>query len=591
MPTQLITNYFRLHNVKQFKESVSEVANSVYYVFAGKHTTYPSGDSVIPNITNSTDSTLYSPYQEMVFGKRVTPNNVVVVAPRYNWTTNTAYRAYRSNEDLSNSQFYACVNSGSSYSIFKCLDNNSNAVSTVQPDPAQTAPNDEYYSTADGYVWKYMYSVDTTIFNTFATDTYMPVVANSQVVANAVSGAIDVVVVDYRGSNYNTYLSNTFISTDLRVGGSTTDYNIANNAASNTNFYVNSFLYLKSGTGYGQGRKIVGYNVVGSTKTVTLESGFSTLPDTSTTYEITPSVLITGDGANATARALVNTSSSNSISGVEIINRGSNYTFATAIVQGNTGGISNTATLLTVLGPKGGHGSDPEYELGGTALCISVNFANNESGTIPVVNDFRSVGLIKDPLFANVVVTLGSLTGSFTVGEVVNQSNTGAYGIVTSWDSINTLQLTNVNGIVLTGNTTVNLLTGASSNATGAVIAYEINGQSKNFNTFDQRDVYTFSPLDGAFTMDEAVYQTSIDLANAVFHSNTSANIYLTHVQGTLNTGNTLIGVTSGATANLLFHYPPDLIVGSGEVLYVENENTISRANSQTETIKIILQF
>ena len=214
--------------------------------------------------------------------------------------------------------------------------------------------------------------------------------------------------------------------------------------------------------------------------------------------------------------------------------------------------------------------------------------------SIPKVWNFptaTSVGLIKDPLFANVVVTLGSLTGSFTVGEVVNQSNTGAYGIVTSWDSINTLQLTNVNGIVLTGNTTVNLLTGASSNATGAVIAYEINGQSKNFNTFDQRDVYTFSPLDGAFTMDEAVYQTSIDLANAVFHSNTSANIYLTHVQGTLNTGNTLIGVTSGATANLLFHYPPDLIVGSGEVLYVENENPISRANSQTETIKIILQF
>ena len=112
-----------------------------------------------------------------------------------------------------------------------------------------------------------------------------------------------------------------------------------------------------------------------------------------------------------------------------------------------------------------------------------------------------------------------------------------------------------------------------------------------NFNTFDQRERFTFAALNGTFTPDEVVYQTDIQLTNAVFHSNTSANIYLTAVQGALNTGNTLTGVSSGATANLLFHYPPDLIVGSGEILYVENENTITRSASQTETVKIILQF
>ena len=87
------------------------------------------------------------------------------------------------------------------------------------------------------------------------------------------------------------------------------------------------------------------------------------------------------------------------------------------------------------------------------------------------------------------------------------------------------------------------------------------------------------------------MYQTDVQLANAVFHSNTSANLYLTHVLGTLNTGNAIIGQSSGASANLLFSYPPDLVIGSGEVLYVENENPISRSISQSETIKIILQF
>ena len=43
--------------------------------------------------------------------------------------------------------------------------------------------------------------------------------------------------------------------------------------------------------------------------------------------------------------------------------------------------------------------------------------------------------------------------------------------------------------------------------------------------------------------------------------------------------------VNSGASANLLFAYPPDVVQNSGEVIYFENENPISRSNSQSETI------
>jgi hypothetical protein len=591
MTTQLITSYFRLHNVNQFKESISETANSVYYIFAGKHTPYPSGDTTIPVITNNVNETLYNAYTEMVFGKRVTPSDVLPVAPRYDWTTNTNYAAYRSNEDLTDKQYYVCVNGGASFHIFKCLDNNGNTASVIQPDVTQTTPDDTFYSTSDGYVWKYMYSMNSTTFNRFATTNYMPVVANTQVSGNAVSGAIDVVTLSFAGSNYNSYLSNTFISTDLRVGGDPLRYNIANTASSSNNFYLNSFMYIVDGTGSGQGRKIVDYTVVGVSKTVTLSEAFTTSPDTTSQYEITPFVLITGDGEGAEARAIVNNSTSNTIHQIEIISRGQGYTYATAVVTGNTGGVSNAAVLEVVLGPKGGHGSNPEYELGCSALALSVNFANSESGTIPAVNDYRTVGLIKDPLFANVVLTVGSPTGTFNVGQVITQANTGAQGVVTEWDSINTLSLTNVSGIFLTGNSSVNLLTETYSGSTATLASYQINGQAKNFSTFDQRYRFTFTPIDGVFTLDESVYQTDVQLANAVFHSNTSANVYLTHVLGTLNTGNAIIGQSSGASANLLFSYPPDLVVGSGEVLYVENENPISRSISQSETIKIILQF
>jgi len=591
MSTQQITNYFRLHNVKQFQESISEVANSVYYVFAGKSTPYSAGDATIPAIIKSDKETYYDPYDNMVFGKRVIPSSVAVVAPRYNWTAGTKYNAYRGNEDLSTKQYYACVNTGSTYAVFKCLDNFGNSASTIPPDPTQTGPNDEYYSTSDGYVWKYMYEVDATIFNTYATTQYLPILANNDVVANAVPGAIEVYSITYPGSNYNTFLSNNFTSADLRVGGSTVTYNIANNAVNSVNFYKDSFIYLASGPGAGQGKKIVDYQVLGSLKTITIESAFTTPPTAATTYEITPSVLISGDGRNAIARAIVNTSSSNSIVRIEVLSRGNNYSYATATVVGNTGGVSNAASIIPILGPKGGHGSDPAYELGGTALCISVSFANTETGTIPVANDYRQIGLIKDPLFANVVITTLNLSGSFVVGETVTQANTGATGVVSSWDSISALQLTNVNGIILTGNTTVNYLRGGSSNTTASVSTYQVGGASKNFNTFDQRHRYTFNPISGVFIQDEQVFQTDIQLANAFFHSNSASTLSLTNQRGNLNTGNTIIGQQSSASANLLFHYPPDLIVGSGEVLFLENQYPISRSNSQTETVKLILQF
>ena len=99
------------------------------------------------------------------------------------------------------------------------------------------------------------------------------------------------------------------------------------------------------------------------------------------------------------------------------------------------------------------------------------------------------------------------------------------------------------------------------------------------------------------FNVDEGGYQTVLENGNTVIfgrgtvHAKDNDFIYLTHVTGTLNTGNTFVGQTTGATANLLFYYPPDLVKNSGEVLYVENGNKITRSNSQSETVKLILQF
>lgn len=586
MAKQLITDYFRLHNVKQLRESINETANSVYYVFVGRSTPYANGDTIVPDPVNSTKEVYVDSYRNMIFGKRVSPNDVKVMVPRYDWVANTVYASYKSDENLANANFYVVANSVSSYHVFKVLDNNDGAPSTDQPQFTDTSADDEYYSTTDGYVWKYMYSFTKTEHDKFATTQFIPVIPNANVTSNAVSGAIDVITIASRGSNYDSSFANTFQSIHLRVGGDTKKYGLAAGASANNDFYNDSFLYIKSGTGLGQIRKIVDYSVIGTDKLVTIDTAFDVAPDTTSAYEVTPSVNIVGDGSGAKARALVNTSSGNSIYRVEIINRGSGYSFATATVQGNTGGVSNAASLSVIIGPKGGHGSDPEYELGGRYIGFSVSFANNEANTIPISNDYRTLGVLKDPLFANVELSLSSVFGLFSPDEIVTQANTNATGKVTGFFG-SLLRLTNVSGVFETGK----IITGATSNATSNVSSYQINGQTKTFATFDQRWRYAGNTTSGTFVQDETVYQVSPTIANAVFHSQDSNYLFLTDVRGTINTSNTLIGVTSSATANLTAVLPPDVVIGSGEVLYIENTDPITRSNNQTEVVKLILKF
>lgn len=582
----LLTNYFNLHNAKQFRESISETANNIYYVFAGRSSPYSSGDDSIPTIENTNFNVNVDPYKQIVFGKKVANSDVKIMVPRYDWVSNTVYVPYRSDSELDLSNYYAVVNAISNYYVFKVLDNNNGSASTVKPDFNETGADDDFYSTSDGYVWKYMYTIDKSTFEKFATEDYIPVVPNANVSGNAVSGSLDVILVTFSGSNYNTFLSNTFISTDITVGGNNVLYNIANNASSDNDFYNGSFLYIINGTGIGQIRKIIDYNVSGSNKTVTLESSFTTTPDITSVYEITPSVYIVGDGTGAKARAIVNTNSSNSISKIEIIEKGSGYTYVTATVIGNTGGISNSAVLSAVLGPKGGHGKDAEVELGGKYLGISVTFANNEFGTIPTSNDYRTFGLLKDPYFSNVVLTISTSTGIFTDNETLTQANSNAKGIVAD-TSLSTISVTNVTGIFVTNQT----VTGATSGATANVIGFTINGETKNFNTFDNRLKYSFSSVSGSFIEDEKVFQLDIYTANAVFHSNTASYLYLVNKRGTLNIANTITGVNSAAVATLNASWPSDIVEGSGEVLYIENIDPTDRDENQSETIKIILKF
>ena len=591
----LVTNNFKLFNAKQFKESLTEPANTIYYTFASKSQQFANSDTVIaPN--NSTAQTYLDVGQQMIFGKRVANADVVLMIPRYDWTTNTVYTAYDHDDgNLFNEEFYVVVNESTEYNVFKVLNNNGGIPSNTAPSKASTSEDDHYYATSDGYEWKYMYTISTSDWSKFATADFIPVIPNVNVSGNAIAGAIDTVKVVSGGSKYDTFFTGNFI--DVTVGGNNFLYDLANTASGNTDFFNGSVIKIISGNGAGQVKRIVDYNgtfrrieIASNTAAFgSLAGAFSPKPDSSSIFEITPSVQIYGDGQSFIARALVNTSSSNSIYKIEIINSGNGYTYATANVSGNTGGVANAAVIRPIISPRGGHGYDAEAELGAHHLCISTTFANGEANTITTKNDYRTIGVIRDVLFANVELTLTGSGNSFTVGELVTQTNTAATGYVT-YSSGTTLRLTNVVAGMINGQT----VTGSTSSKIGNVASFEISNVSKGFNTFDNLTKIVYSAINGSFSNDELVYQTSQSTTNGYFHSvNTSTNtVYLTNVKGNFTAGQgDVFGTTSGASFTIQTVTGPDLVKGSGEVLYIENITAIPRSNNQSETFKFILEF
>ena len=205
----IVTNKFRLNNAEQFYESFSE-ANTAFYLFVGRPqpwtstTPYGGGsDSAPPSPLDNVDDE-YMYFRDMLAAKKIAAADIQYAIPRHNWTTGTAYDYYRgdygaqwsstasdivktendgTNLWASTTLFYVL---SSTNNVYKCMWNNAGAASTVEP----TGTSNSELTTADSYVWKYMYSLTTTQITDFLTADFMPVATNSTVSGAAVDGAV-----------------------------------------------------------------------------------------------------------------------------------------------------------------------------------------------------------------------------------------------------------------------------------------------------------------------------------------------------------------------------------------------------------------
>lgn len=515
---KLITNKFRTHSAKQFVESLTEPQNTIYYLGAHRSTRFPN-DSLPPSPVNSVSAAHYEMYDELVFGKHILGEDVVHMIRNIQWISGTVYDMYDpQTPDLESLDFYVISQEASEYHVFKCLNNNGGVASTSQPKRSETSPDDDFYVTADGYQWKYMYTITPSQWLKFATNDYAPVFVNADVTANSVPGSIDTIVVENGGSSYRSYATGNI--KDSALGGDPLYYTLESSdmtLSANDSFYENCSIYIDSGPGDGEIRTIIDYFTTGGERTIVIDHPFKTTLSRTSTFIIAPRVFIGGDGSNAKARAVVNTDNG-SISSIEIINRGSDYTFTSVEVVGNTGttavATTTSAVARAIISPPNGHGGDIFNELYANKVGISVTFVGDEGSTIPVENDYRKISLIKDPLFKDGDLELTTTVAStgLQVGEVINQDSTGAYATITGL-SANTVSVTNIRGFFETSVVGANntLIVGNNAGGVGAITSID-----RSFETFDQRDIYQVEILDaglpvyGGFIEDETVIQSGL---------------------------------------------------------------------------------
>ena len=218
----IVTNKFRIHNAEQFTESFSEASPNVYYLGIGRPQAFGTltrGDSRTTN--EGSDASPLTPvdsvqdeffyFDDLLAAKRVTSSDILNVVPRRNWTTGTVYDYYRHDYGnritgttttqtadsgasiLYDATFYVM---NSNFDVYKCLDNNAGANSTVEPTTVLTP----IQTTGDGYKWKYMYSLSAAQQTNFLSTDFMAVATDATVSSAAVDGAINIIKIKTAGT-------------------------------------------------------------------------------------------------------------------------------------------------------------------------------------------------------------------------------------------------------------------------------------------------------------------------------------------------------------------------------------------------------
>ena len=482
----IITNKFRINNAEQFVESFSETAATTYYLFVGRsHAWATDSDGQGRSINEGTDA---SP---------PTPNDDVS-SEFYNYDDMLGAKLITSS-DVSHVIPRRNWTTGTTYDMYE---HNISSSNTANSGATNLFDSNFFVMNSSFAVYK--------------------VIENDGATASTVE---------------QTSTSNSIFSTS---DGYRWKYMYSLTSSETLNFMSTDFIHVSTDS------TVSAAAVDGALDTILVVAGGSSF-NTSSGSTIS-AIPIRGDGSGGIASVTI---SSGAITAATVTTAGSGYTFAyirdaDIIAATNAGGAGSGSNLNVIIPPKGGHGSNAVKELGGFFVMLNKSLVGVEgTSDIGVGNDFRRIGLVRDPtnfgtstvasattrrqLYA---IKFASVSGTFTADEEINQASTGAVGKVVEFDSTN-------------------------------LILYYYQTRFPDVGTDSNGNLTAFSG------------------ANAITGQSSSASA----TPDTSNS-NTVNGVEfSSGYAN------PELAYDSGDIIYVEERSPITRASDQTENVKLIIEF
>ena len=215
-------------NAKAFVESLSRQdgrstkESNVLYVVLGNQNEYTTE----PTAPTPIETDAYKQrelWRQAIGAKKITTGDVSHVVPRHNWENSRVYAMYRdSDTNLHTRSYYVMTDENN---VYKCLYNNEGAASTIKFTDFSTLP----FTTSDGYMWKYMYTISLGEADKFLTASHMPVknisatdgsVEGDRQVAvqnAAVNGSIEVIETNNKGSGYEQLANGVVLQQHLQL--------------------------------------------------------------------------------------------------------------------------------------------------------------------------------------------------------------------------------------------------------------------------------------------------------------------------------------------------------------------------------------
>ena len=538
----LVTKDFGITNAKNFEKMVSVPLANVY-VMVGRSLAWANtanGD-LLDDVTISdpydTTTYKYNAQKDGLLLKRITSNDIQPVIPRVDWVANTVYVAYDQTANLFIKTAETRV-SGGTVNVSLSLANtvNANSINLAAATPALSAGSiiriDEetkevvrINAVGDFLTVNTVFTTAHTTANLFKLDISQTQYSNKFYVRNS-SDQVFKCLFNNNGAQSNTMPEIT-IGGDLpenpyieTVDGYKWKYMYSIPTGLKNKFFTDKYMpvirdtivfdnakngridiikIINGGSGYYAGSSVNNYSVVN----------------------------VTGDGTLANVSVdVVN----GVIVDINILNGGNNYTTATiTLADPLKQAIGNTANLQAVISPQYGHGFDPQRELGGSSVMVSLDFDGDVEGNIPVQNDgtdsIRQVCIAKDVQYAN-----------------------GTFGTA-SYFPMYTQIITSNPPVDFVHNETVYVGASFATSTFSAKVAHFDN----NTNTLYVNNIVG----DISDIENETIYQKD----------------------------------SPSSFAKVFNLIQPSINIFSGEILFIENRAKITRHENQTESTKFVVEF